>query len=88
MPKGKTRVDVETFVVTWQSKENIQQVATALDVTAGNARGRAARLRKLGVKLQEFPRMGGGHYDIPRLNKLASEALHRSLEQPKKGSAR
>lgn len=88
MPKGKSQIDVETFVVTWSSKENILQVATALGCSVSNVRGRANRLRKKGVKLREFPSMGGGrHLDVARLNKLAADALAKACEQPIKRSA-
>lgn len=62
------KVPAEEFVVAWQAAESLAEARTKLGPGASS---RAARFRKAGVKLKEFPG-GGRRIDVKALNALIS----------------
>lgn len=58
--RSKPRTPVHEFVRGWMDNATINEIATALDISAASVQSRAKGLRKIGVKLPERPLGGRG----------------------------
>lgn len=71
--KGRpTTIDYKAFVKAWRDAASVSEVAGAMGVKRNSASAIAARLRRGGVTLKNFPRRGSQPIDVKLLNKIAA----------------
>jgi len=58
--RSKPRTPVHEFVQGWMDNATINEIASALDISAASVQSRAKGLRKIGVKLPDRPLGGRG----------------------------